>query len=256
LKLAQTSQHYNHDERLNIGEEDYRECVENYTSRQLTNDFDSLNAFLGVVGYLRKAWIPNGFVWGLPLRDFPQSLRWFHPRQVKPRRRSGFPSWSWCGWEGTATYSGSLDLLKTRGHSYVPVGSPDARVSMATDMTVKYAGIDGQVLTVEGYQITLDIRTEPFSEAFAIETGVSLGPVRERNFLHNNTLATGRYEFLVVERFKYRTAEDRPLREEVYMILLEGNGEIRKRRTKVRISLDFGRTFEEARPRFGRVKLL
>lgn len=243
---SRSSQQYTVDERLSLGEADYRECVENYTSRQLTKDSDSLNAFLGIVSYLCKAWLPNGFIWGMPLQDFPQSLRWFHPRQVKPRRRAEFPSWSWCGWEGQATYSASLDSEKANERG---------RFDPNTDMTVKFISIDNKVLTLEGYLVTLDIRTDPFSEAFVPDTEESLGPVRERNFLHNNTLPSGRYPFLVVERLKYKSAMDRPIREDVFMLLLEWDREVAVRKTKVRLSLDPGMSFDVATARLGVVRL-
>lgn len=96
---------------------------------------------------------------------------------------------------------------------------------------------------------------DPFSEAYLLGTDKSLGPVRERNFLHNNTLATGRYDFLIVERLRYRTAENRPLREDVYMLLLDWDGGFGLRRTKVRLSLDPGLTFDSAKPHFGILRL-
>src|ERR1700712_1724385 len=113
-------------ERLSLGEEDYRECVFNYTERQMTNDRDSLNAFLGIVGYLTKSWFPKGLIWGMPLECFPQSLRWYHPRSVKPRRRPAFPSWSWTGWEGQALYSGSLSLVKMEERGRIDITTESA----------------------------------------------------------------------------------------------------------------------------------
>jgi hypothetical protein len=145
--------------------------------------------------------------------------------------------------------------MKTQGRGYTPVASAAGRIGAKTDLTVQYVGIEDQILTVEGYQVALDIRTEPFSEAYVPGTDGSLGLVRERNFLHNNTLATGRYDFLVVERLRYRTAENRPLREDVYMLLLDWDGGFGLRRTKIRLSLDPGLTFDSAKPRFGTLRL-
>lgn len=145
--------------------------------------------------------------------------------------------------------------MKTQGRGYTPVGSAAGRADVKTDMTVRYVGVEDRTLTVEGYRVTLDIRTNPFSEAYVLDTEESLGPVRERNFLHNNTLATGRYDFLVVERLRYRTAPDRPLREDVYMLLLDWDGEFGLRRTKVRLSLDTGQTFDAVKPQLRTTKL-
>jgi hypothetical protein len=227
-----------------MGEKDYRLCVRNYTLRNLTKTSDSLNAFSGIIGYLTKSYFPNGLIWGMPLLEFPQSLRWYHSRTIEPQRRDAFPSWAWCGWQGRVEYSESLDLTK-KYRSFA---------HLETDLTVKFVSIDDQLLTVQGYRVTLDIRTEPFSEAFVPDTNSLLGPARERDFWpHENRLTSGRYEFLVVERLKY--GNDSPLREDLYLLLLERNGDFWMRRTQVGVLLDPGLNFEMARPWFGRVKL-
>jgi len=127
----------------------------------------------------------------MPLKDFPQALRWYHPRWVKPRRRPAFPSWSWTGWEGQAVYSGPLNLLKEqeRGH-----------VDASTDMTVRFVSIHDQTLTVEGHVVRLEIRTEPFSDAYVPSSEYLLGPVKEGNCLHHNTLPSRTGDFLVIKR--------------------------------------------------------
>jgi hypothetical protein len=100
----------------------YVQCAERYSQRILTFDSDSLNAFGGMikrfesfkVGILRH-------LWGIPFFDphddhspgdivdyagfLLAGLCWKHDMKVKsPRRRKGFPSWSWTGWEGSITY--------------------------------------------------------------------------------------------------------------------------------------------------------
>lgn len=180
----------------------------------------------------------------MPLLEFPQALRWYHSRTIEPQRRGAFPSWAWCGWQGRVEYSGPLDLTKEyRSFTH-----------LETDLTVKFVSIDDQLLTVQGYRVTLDIRTEPFSEAFVSDSTFLLGPVRERDFWpHENMLRSGRYEFLVVERSKY--GDDYPLRENLYMLLLDWDGDFWMRKTQVGLLLDPGLNFEMARPRFERVRL-
>jgi len=245
-KPAQTSQRYTREERLSRGEEDYRACVGSYTIRELTNESDSLNAFLGIVGYLTKSYFSSGLIHGMPLHEFPQALRWYHSRTAEPERRSDFPSWAWCGWQGEVKYSGSLDLTKEHRDD----------VYSETDLTVKFKEFDGQILTVEGYQVTLDIRNEPFSEAFVPDTNSSLGPARHRDFQpHKNRLMAGRHEFLVVERLKYKRTEGSLLREDVHMLLLGWNSGFWVRKEQVSILLDPGIKFEDAKPRFETVRL-
>jgi hypothetical protein len=61
----------------------------------MTKDEDALNAFTGVLQRLETMY-DTGFFWGLPQADFQWGLLW--QAQTQPRRRLGFPSWSWAGW--------------------------------------------------------------------------------------------------------------------------------------------------------------
>lgn len=69
-----------------------------YNYRYMTYQSDALNAFSGIVQYLQEAAYPRGFFWGLPLEDFNWALSWVNRGVTK--RRQGFPSWSWTGWQG------------------------------------------------------------------------------------------------------------------------------------------------------------
>lgn len=207
-----------YEELVRIGRDDYASNLEVYTSRKMTNDRDSLNAFFGIIGYLSKVFFwreVNPFQWGLPLTTTPQSLRWFHKRSVTPRRRPDFPSWSWAGWEGEVVHHESLNPVH-----YSAVHHPD-RLDVGSDMIPRYLGLVGNVLDLEGFLVQIDIRTEPFSEAYLPGIEKLLGMVRERNFLHNNTIASGFYDALVVERLHYRFRPDGPLKQEIYLLLLE-----------------------------------
>ena len=68
-----------------------------YNYRQMTYQCDALNAFSGIVQYLKEVAYPQGFFWGLPLEDFNWALSWVSRGAVK--RRKGFPSWAWTGWQ-------------------------------------------------------------------------------------------------------------------------------------------------------------
>lgn len=79
--------------------------------------------------------------------------------------------------------------------------SPSATSGKAwRDMTVGVVGVEGKVLELEGWVVEggLGVRMEPFSEVVVPGGGEVMGLVTERNFLHPNTLGTGRYEVLVV----------------------------------------------------------
>jgi hypothetical protein len=220
--------------RLEVADDEYCGLVPLYTARQMTNDSDSLNAFLGILQQLRKSVLPKGLEWGLPLRDFPQSLRWFHPRTVKPRRRPDFPSWSWTGWEGEIVYSDPLNVLRTQ------------KFEASADMTVKYVAVDGKALTLEAHNVALEVRTEPFSDVYIPKTETLLGSLQEGNNLHRNTIPSGTYDFLIVERLLYQVASGRPIRQTIYMLLLEKNGQFASRKTFVRLYMEPGVDFAQA----------
>lgn len=87
-----------------------------YTRRQLSYDSDSFNAFLGILQQFRfeGGYDSIGNVWGIAYstargqrrtKSFIMDLLWVHERDTwfggSARRRDGFPSWTWIGWEGT-----------------------------------------------------------------------------------------------------------------------------------------------------------
>ena len=67
-----------------------------YSYRTMTKDEDALNAFLGVLQVLETVY-EDGFFWGLPVADFQWALLW--QANYPPKRREGFPTWSWAGWK-------------------------------------------------------------------------------------------------------------------------------------------------------------
>ncbi len=95
----------------------YLEYVQEYSTRNLTNDDDALRAFEGIIKYLEKSKFAILQIWGVPFMDpqnFPPDqynsdsliigLLWGHKQQCwspsGPHRRDEFPSWSWAGWKG------------------------------------------------------------------------------------------------------------------------------------------------------------
>ncbi|KAF2488615.1 HET-domain-containing protein [Lophium mytilinum] len=86
----------------------YAEAVKDYTSRNLTYPSDILEAFSGVSSALSElqGW---KLVEGLPSRMLTLALLWGQSSNTPSyaRRPGSFPSWSWAGWIGTATYADS-----------------------------------------------------------------------------------------------------------------------------------------------------
>lgn len=100
----------------------YMDCAENYSRRTLSHDEDSLNAFGGMIKRFEATdRLPVRHIWGVPFFDprddnspadivdyvgfLMAGLSWWHDYNgQEPRRRKGFPSWSWTGWEGGVTW--------------------------------------------------------------------------------------------------------------------------------------------------------
>jgi len=87
---------------------DIAKRLNEYASRQLTFDSDSLNAFLGILRSSQQKGVYH--VWGIPFlaapgasnknmeRSFANALGWSTRVPGNSTRRLGFPSWSWAGW--------------------------------------------------------------------------------------------------------------------------------------------------------------
>ncbi|CAM1503140.1 Fc.00g079160.m01.CDS01 [Cosmosporella sp. VM-42] len=226
---------------LDRGPGAYESMLSNYTSRSLTNEEDSLNAIQGALTWYGLRLYPDGFLWGMPLKNFPQSLGWIHDYTVKPKRRASFPSWSWAGWEGMMGFPPGL--INTTGGE--------------TDLLPSVERLNGKELTLGGWVVTLDIRTEPFSEVVVPGSDKAVGCVTERNFKHNNTLGTGKYKCLVVARVKTNVLKNGLNNQQVFLLVLNGS-KVAQRQTVVtfsRLALE-GKDFMEFEPVKEQIKLI
>lgn len=100
----------------------YISAIRDYSSKELSYDTDSLNAFRGIIQRYSKHKHPINAIWGVPYvaqvgqeeeRDsyFAGTLAWSHAQSGRgsanqPRRREAFPSWTWAGWAGTVQTNG------------------------------------------------------------------------------------------------------------------------------------------------------
>jgi hypothetical protein len=99
----------------------YMRCVEAYTLRQLSSPDHVLMAFEAVGKLISKS-LNTDLLYGLPSSFLDLALLWEfkeapreHQRRQSPDVRK-FPTWSWCGWEGsiiyrTSTLSGTLSNI-------------------------------------------------------------------------------------------------------------------------------------------------
>ena len=76
----------------------YWSLVRGYSKRSLSYPSDAEKAFGAVIQEFSRAF-DGGFFYGIPTLIFDYCLFWsFAPGSV-PKKRKGFPSWSWLGWE-------------------------------------------------------------------------------------------------------------------------------------------------------------
>jgi hypothetical protein len=99
--------HLKQNQRLSL-----RTLIEEYTSRKLTCEKDSNNAFMGIMKQFQSRDPSLRHIWSMPIKedDFSRgafypttnSFLWKHDRKndEPPSRRKSFPSWAWVGWEG------------------------------------------------------------------------------------------------------------------------------------------------------------
>lgn len=215
----------------------YGSILRTYTGRKMTNEGDSLNAFLGLLTGLKRRLFPAGFWYGLPVQSHPATLGWIDDRVQHPRRRLDFPSWSWAGWNGPALIAS--DILDTYDD---PVGR-----SREIDLEVMIKGLEGKELTVEGWIVNLDIRTDPFSELFVSGEDNSIATVKEGRWETHDTLVSGQYDCLVIQRHERNPTRD-PRRQKAFLVLLDWIGEVAQRRTFITLTFFAGFDFMQTKP--------
>jgi hypothetical protein len=203
----------------------------------MTNESDSLNALRGMLTFLKRQLFPEGFVHGLPLRSHAFSLAWMHSREATPKRRAEFPSWSWTGWEGEVVFPEKL--LETANGSLA--------LTCDIDLKLHFLASHENEIVVEGWVVDLDIRTEPFSEVIIPGQDDSIGTVKEGQSRHNNTLKTGRYTCLIIQRI-CETIRGRGSRKEtVFMLALEQINQQTRRQTMLTVTLFPKQDFNQIR---------
>ncbi len=134
--------------------------IEEYTKRKLSDPNDILNGMLGIFIAFERSDLEVKHYMGIPILppmtrapyrgDISKQVQGWTPAmgflvglcwdlQKSAERRSGFPSWSWTGWQSPVSWRvGSL--------SYWPAITVDPNVEFSIEC------IDGQVLSWEGFQ--------------------------------------------------------------------------------------------------------
>jgi len=135
--------------------------IEEYTKRTLTNSDDILKGILGIFNAFERSDMQVKHYLGIPILppmtkaphrgDISKPVHGWTPAmgfivglfwdlEKSAERRSGFPSWSWTGWQSTVNWGVDYPLY------HWPSMTVDPNVNLSVECT------DGQILSWEGFQ--------------------------------------------------------------------------------------------------------
>ena len=228
--------------------------VGQFTARKLSYETDSLNAFMGVANFYKNGQgsqsSPLYTHFGLPLvsdmwssaehpspygSQFVISLLWEHSRkQVLPKRRQGFPSFSWAGWEGVASplYWALLGDTKPTARIVMDSGTdPELSTPLGTTLDLEADTIQGQIEISE----KTDSRDLPTS--FCLKNWEKSGPeylkgrdvVLPRDFLSRHKVSGGQPFFVDCVLMGYRDLGREGEDYIIFLMLIEFHGAIAER---------------------------
>ena len=149
----------------------YADCVDQYSSRDLTYPADIVHGFTGLMNFLEDKYEWK-FYWGLPDENFALALLWSMGHQAKRRdavrddKGRRFPSWSWTGWVGKTDHYGIRPkaLVPTEEQErtgFVPVKWEDGMLDNTTKSGVLVLSAECVDITEETVKI---LRTYPAHE--------------------------------------------------------------------------------------------
>ncbi|KAK0642909.1 heterokaryon incompatibility protein-domain-containing protein [Cercophora newfieldiana] len=214
----------------------YLANIEQYTSRQLSYEEDSLNAFRGIMQRFSETKPPIHQIFGIPIPltdnpsemndSFVYALGWCHKHSCwdaakSPSRRVMFPSWSWAGWGGEVSFLKRHEIQREgRFIPEVTVLSPPlesvcAELSNALDLFSGSVSTEPEELVLEGFTINPQV----FTSCTSLELFLSAGASNEADFKsrlrHDQTircLSLGRFQrhqliIMVLEKAPNRNDE-------------------------------------------------
>jgi hypothetical protein len=131
----------------------YEEVVNDYTSRSMTHDSDSLNAISALLKLMQQSVFPDGFLCGLPLANLRGSILWHQsPTEPIPRQHivmnnttrritSALPSWSWVGWK----LSQKIQIFHLDKVSYGALDQPPLWIRNSRGVSIKVDPVTTEV---------------------------------------------------------------------------------------------------------------
>ncbi|KAI1263091.1 HET-domain-containing protein [Xylariaceae sp. FL1019] len=158
LSMAQTKKtkgHFEKPEDAAVDLDQFFTVASIYSGRDLKFDSDVLNAFSGTARYLRNSLSQINHLLGIPYvlgscvpshaeEYFFFAVSWLHSAQPKsePRRRPGFPSWTWIGWVGSVRWmTGRFSGLQYTFPMMRNIRVEEGNQEMALDHYLKSLGL-------------------------------------------------------------------------------------------------------------------
>lgn len=147
--------------------------ITEYCKRQLSYPSDALTAFLGVFNHHTSNFLGFTYFRGIPVLTrgkYPQLwLLWTHASPAK--RRDGFPSWSWAGWEGMVEWgAGDVNLSDPSCAMFVEQEGGRAKTSLVVFVEGRLAGLspwyEPRRLWISGLTVPLEMRKVEPAERF------------------------------------------------------------------------------------------
>jgi hypothetical protein len=125
-----------------------------YAQRELSRDEDSLNAVSALLQYMQRVIFQDGFLCGLPLANFRNSILWHENHgstilldgsTTKRRNAANIPSWSWAAWHlnNRITFPRSSRFLEAWVKPLNPPLSIASYGEMKIDVDKSINGMDG-----------------------------------------------------------------------------------------------------------------
>lgn len=113
-----------------------------------------------------------------------------------------------------------------------------AEAGSESDLILRMVGIQDKEVTLEGWVVELEIRTEPFSELIVPGSDTAVGCMTKRNFKHNNTISSGRYRCLVAARVKREVLRNGLQNQQVFLVVLRAveDSVVQERQTVITVS--------------------
>jgi hypothetical protein len=142
-----------------------------FSKRKLSYDSDVLNAMLGIFNSLKGSkgkLIRN--LYGMPVKEGSKglvlALCWYHSEPA--RRRDGFPSWSWAGWDGGVEMAYGYADVHVPEHCKIKVqdqsGDMSSLVSVVNPAFLPSSGHHPELLFVTAKTIRITLTEKTFRD--------------------------------------------------------------------------------------------